>query len=109
MTLYRKQEASGWELRAGFLGTVRVTVPLTALYTEPCSIEVHEALFTMRPRPRGAARRQTTDAADGAPGSGASRLGPSEDARACAGRQERGTQNMHAWRIRCRCDAAHVA
>ena len=59
------QESSGWELRAGFLGTVRVRVPLTALYTEPCSIEVHEALFTVRPRPPGAARRQTADAPDG--------------------------------------------
>ena len=61
-----RQEWSGWELRAGFLGTVRVTVPLTALYTEPCCIEVHEALITVRPRPPGAPRRDAANASNGA-------------------------------------------
>ncbi len=86
-----KQESSGWELRAGFLGTVRVTVPLTALYTEPCSIEVHEALFTVRPR--GAARQKTADApVGGAPGAGTFRLGPSRGVRVWAfRRRERGS------------------
>ena len=60
------QEWSGWELRAGFLGTVRVTVPLTALYTEPCSIEVHEALFTVRPRPPGTPPKETASDPAGA-------------------------------------------
>ena len=61
-----RQEWSGWELRAGFLGTVRVTVPLTALYTEACSVDVHEALITVRPRPPGSTRRASADASSGA-------------------------------------------
>lgn len=50
------QESSGWQLTAGYLGSVRVTVPLAALHSESCCIEVEEALFTVRPAPRGAKR-----------------------------------------------------
>ena len=39
-------------MTAAYLGLLRVTVPLTALYSESCRIEVDEALFTLRPSQR---------------------------------------------------------
>ena len=59
------QASPYWEVTAGYVGVMRVVLPLTSLYSEPCSLQLQEALLTVRPRQASSSRaaEQVADAA----------------------------------------------
>ena len=49
------QADSQWEVTEGYVGCARLVIPLTNLNLEPCSLELEEALLSIRPRQPGVA------------------------------------------------------
>lgn len=47
------QAGTLWEVASGYVGCARLVMPLTNLNAEPCSLELEEALLTVRPRRDG--------------------------------------------------------
>lgn len=47
------QASTQWEVTKGYVGCARLVMPLTNLNSEPCSLELDEALLTIRPRQPG--------------------------------------------------------
>ena len=44
------QNSPYWEITAGFIGSVKATVPITTLSTDRCQADLDEILITVKPR-----------------------------------------------------------
>ena len=65
----RLQASPQWEVTAGYVGCMRLVIPLTSLNAESCSLELDEALLTVEPRrPGSGGPASPGEESPGAPG-----------------------------------------
>ncbi|KAK9789541.1 hypothetical protein WJX73_002535 [Symbiochloris irregularis] len=48
--LNEKLASEHWEVTAGYVGCLRINIPLTSLYSEPCSLDVDDVVITLVPK-----------------------------------------------------------
>lgn len=48
-----EQASDAWEVSAGYVGCMRIVIPFTNLYSEPCTLHLDETLITLRPKRLG--------------------------------------------------------
>ncbi len=44
------QGSAFWEVTAGYVGSIKATIPITSLNSDSCTAELDEVLITVRPR-----------------------------------------------------------